>query len=106
MHLRTNLHKNMYHMARFVSLHDPPKISVLVSYWFRTVRTGHGPAGDNHPSAVLKSFILFFRAGFVLFVLASAVSVLAGAAREIFACEKCFVLASRTGCSMKRKALV
>ena len=47
-------------MARFVSLHDPPKISVLVSYWFRTVRTGHGPAGDNHPSAVLKSFILFF----------------------------------------------
>ena len=50
----------MYHMARFVSLHDPPKISVLVSYWFRTVRTGHGPAGDNHLSAVLKSFILCF----------------------------------------------
>ena len=94
-------------MARFVSLHDPPKISVLVSYWFRTVRTGHGPAGDNHPSAVLKSFILFFfRTGFVLSVLASAAFVLAEAVHKILAFEKPFVLASRTGSSLKQNALV
>ena len=60
MHLGAIIHENTYYVARFVSLRDPQKISVLVSYWFRTVRTGHGPAGDNHPSAVLESFILFF----------------------------------------------
>ena len=93
-------------MARFVSLHDSPEISVLVSYWLRTVRTGHGPAGDNNPSAVLKSSIFLFRTGFVLSVLASAAFVLAEAAHENFDFEKLFVLASRTGSSMKQNALV
>ena len=79
----------------------------MVSYWLRTVRTGHGPAGDNNPSAVLKSSIfIFFRTGFVLSVLASAAFVLAEAARGNFDIEKLFVLASRTGSSMKQNPLV
>ena len=93
---------------RFVSLHDSPKISILVSYWLRTVRTGHGPAGDNNPSAVLKSSIFIFSVlvSYLLSVLASAAVVLAEAARKNFDFEKLFVLASRTGSSMKQNPLV
>ena len=34
MHLGAIIHENTYYVARFVSLRDPQKISVLVSYWF------------------------------------------------------------------------
>ena len=53
-----------------------------------------------------KLHFIFLRTGFVLSVLASAAFVLAEAAHENFDFEKLFVLASRTGSSMKQNPLV